>query len=170
MTNPRYTGHEVWNKQRKEEVLLDIEDVTLGHRTKTDPEQPDQWIWSATPVHEPLISHEEFTAAQAGIHTRRQTQPAERSPCTTSAALDAGSDPTLVTGWFTQTTAEITAAQQQLAALASATHAVLTAQQIHDMITALGDMTDRLLAAEPQRKGPIYEEFGFQLEYHGKRG
>ncbi|MEV8563938.1 recombinase family protein [Streptomyces sp. NPDC051917] len=34
LLNPRYTGgHEVWNKQRKEERLLDADDVTLGHRT-----------------------------------------------------------------------------------------------------------------------------------------
>ncbi|GDY46473.1 hypothetical protein SANT12839_073550 [Streptomyces antimycoticus] len=36
LTNPRYTGHEVWNKQRKQEVLLDIDDVTLG----TAPNRP----------------------------------------------------------------------------------------------------------------------------------
>ncbi|KOV68696.1 recombinase family protein, partial [Streptomyces sp. MMG1121] len=33
LLNPRYTGHEVWNKQRKEERLIDVDDVTLGHRT-----------------------------------------------------------------------------------------------------------------------------------------
>ncbi|MFE0019387.1 hypothetical protein [Amycolatopsis sp. NPDC059021] len=32
--NPRYTGHEVWNKQRKQESLIDVEDVALGHETK----------------------------------------------------------------------------------------------------------------------------------------
>ena len=31
LANPRYTGREVWNKQRKDEVLLDIRDVALGH-------------------------------------------------------------------------------------------------------------------------------------------
>ncbi len=34
MFNPRYTGHEVWGKQRKEEVLPDVEDVALGYETK----------------------------------------------------------------------------------------------------------------------------------------
>ena len=34
LTNPRYTGHQVWNKQRRQEVLLDIDDVALGHVTK----------------------------------------------------------------------------------------------------------------------------------------
>ncbi|WP_210587645.1 recombinase family protein [Streptomyces sp. GESEQ-35] len=27
LTNPRYTGHQVWNKQRKDESLIDVEDV-----------------------------------------------------------------------------------------------------------------------------------------------
>ena len=29
--NPRYTGHQVWNRQRKDEVLLDVDDVALGY-------------------------------------------------------------------------------------------------------------------------------------------
>jgi hypothetical protein len=33
LTNPRYTGFEVWNKQRKHERLVDVEDVALGHET-----------------------------------------------------------------------------------------------------------------------------------------
>ncbi|XVQ07380.1 recombinase family protein [Spirillospora sp. CA-255316] len=31
LTNPRYTGRQVWNKQRKREVLIDVHDVALGH-------------------------------------------------------------------------------------------------------------------------------------------
>jgi hypothetical protein len=31
LANPRYTGGQVWNRQRKDEVLLDVQDVTLGH-------------------------------------------------------------------------------------------------------------------------------------------
>jgi hypothetical protein len=34
LANPRYTGRQVWNKQRKDEVLIDVEDVALGHTTK----------------------------------------------------------------------------------------------------------------------------------------
>lgn len=30
LTNPRYTGRQVWNRQRKDEVLLDVEDVISG--------------------------------------------------------------------------------------------------------------------------------------------
>ncbi|GAA2439082.1 recombinase family protein [Streptomyces mauvecolor] len=72
LTNPRYTGHEVWNKQHKEEVLLDIDDVTLGHRTKQTWNTPDQWIWSANPVHDPLITLQDFKAVQTERQTRHQ--------------------------------------------------------------------------------------------------
>ena len=34
LRNPRYTGRQVWNKQRRDEVLLDVEDVAAGHETK----------------------------------------------------------------------------------------------------------------------------------------
>ena len=34
LVNPRYTGHQVWSKQRKDEVLIDVDDVALGHTTK----------------------------------------------------------------------------------------------------------------------------------------
>jgi site-specific DNA recombinase len=34
LANPRYTGFEVWNKQRADEVLLDIDDVAQGRSTK----------------------------------------------------------------------------------------------------------------------------------------
>ncbi len=33
LSNPRYTGYQVWAKQRREEVLLDVEDVSAGHQT-----------------------------------------------------------------------------------------------------------------------------------------
>ncbi len=62
--NPRYTGYEVWNKQRKDEVLVDVDDVALGHVTKMRWNDTDEWIWSAEPTHEPLVSRELFEAVQ----------------------------------------------------------------------------------------------------------
>ncbi len=34
LANPRYTGYQVWNRQRREETLIDIDDVALPHETK----------------------------------------------------------------------------------------------------------------------------------------
>jgi hypothetical protein len=47
LTNPRYTGHQVWNRQRKDEVLVDVEDVALGHETKLRWNSADAWVRSA---------------------------------------------------------------------------------------------------------------------------
>src|SRR5215467_7108112 len=52
LMNPRYTGRQVWNRQRKDEVLLDVNDVALGHTTKMRWNDTGKWIWSDQPVHE----------------------------------------------------------------------------------------------------------------------
>ncbi|MGW1913125.1 recombinase family protein [Streptomyces sp. NPDC002076] len=70
LLNPRYTGHEVWNKQRKEERLLDVDDVTLGHRTHMTHNPPDEWIHSNEPAHEAIISPDLFDAARI-VRTQR---------------------------------------------------------------------------------------------------
>lgn len=77
LTNPRYTGRQVWNKQRKAEILLDIEDVAAGYETKFKRNEPGTWIWSDNIAHEPLVSTEDFEAVQALRLTRRKTNPDE---------------------------------------------------------------------------------------------
>ena len=64
LANPRYTGRQVWNKQRKEEVLLDVHEVALGYETKMRWNDPGAWVWSDTIAHQPLVSVEDFEAAQ----------------------------------------------------------------------------------------------------------
>jgi site-specific DNA recombinase len=79
LANPRYTGREVWNKQRKDEVLLDIHDVALGHTTKMRWNEPGRWIYSDQIVHPPVISAEMFEQVQQLIASRRHvTGPRER--------------------------------------------------------------------------------------------
>ena len=46
LTNPRYTGYQVWNRQRTDEVLLDVENVALGHTAKLRWNQTDKWVCS----------------------------------------------------------------------------------------------------------------------------
>lgn len=78
LQNPRYTGRQVWNRQRRDEVLIDVNDVALGHETKMRWNDRDDWVWSEQPTHEPLVSTEQFEAAQlvfAGAqrsHVRRE--------------------------------------------------------------------------------------------------
>jgi site-specific DNA recombinase len=74
LLNPRYTGYEVWNKQRKVEQLIDVDDVTLGHRTRMTHNPTSQWIRSHEPAHEAIISPELFDAAQAARARRAPTR------------------------------------------------------------------------------------------------
>ena len=65
LCNPRYTGRQVWNKQRKDEILLDVNDVAAGYETRMRWNQLGSWVWSDAIVHEPLIPAADFDAAQA---------------------------------------------------------------------------------------------------------
>lgn len=78
LANPRYTGHQVWNRQRRDEVLIDIEDVGLGHETKMRWNNHAAWVWSERPVHEALIPMETFEVVQTMFGRTRQS--ARRTP------------------------------------------------------------------------------------------
>ena len=65
MRNPRYTGRQVWNKQRKDEILLDVNDVARGYETRLRWNDTGQWVWSETIAQDPLVCAEDFEAAQA---------------------------------------------------------------------------------------------------------
>jgi site-specific DNA recombinase len=64
LMNPRYTGRQVWNRQRKDEVLIDVADVALGHTTKMRWNEAGKWIYSDQVVHPPVIDDETFRQAQ----------------------------------------------------------------------------------------------------------
>ena len=65
LRNPRYTGRQVWNKQRKDEILLDVNDVARGYETRLRWNDTGQWVWSETIAQDPLVGAEDFGAAQA---------------------------------------------------------------------------------------------------------
>lgn len=83
--NPRYTGHQVWARQRKDEDLLDPDDVALGHHTRMRWNAKDDWIWSAEVTHEPLVDADTFNRVQAimAAHVRvarpKTLMPTERA-------------------------------------------------------------------------------------------
>jgi site-specific DNA recombinase len=79
LLNPRYTGRQVWNKQHKQEELLDVNDVTQGHVTKLKWNAEEQWVWSEAVVHEPLIDTETFGKAQAMLSANGRPA-AQRKP------------------------------------------------------------------------------------------
>jgi site-specific DNA recombinase len=75
LTNPRYTGRQVWNKQRKDEVLIDVNDVALGHQTRMRWSDQGAWIWSEEITHPPVIDVGTFQQAQDVLAARG------RGPC-----------------------------------------------------------------------------------------
>ncbi|MFI1733902.1 recombinase family protein [Streptomyces acidicola] len=286
LLNPRYTGYEIWNKQRKEERLLDIDDVTLGHRTTMTHNPNDEWIWSNEPAHDPLITKELFEAAQQARRQRarayqRQERPTRRSgrrayvlrgrmrrtlcgrkmqpspirdhvyyrceykeqeaalypgldhPRTINlredimcraldawiarafaperltatitalsqasiaanaaqsqtpeqtqarraikeceqrlaryqAALDSGADPAVVTQWINDAQHDRKAAEKKLDALPAVTQKKeppLTADQIQEITDRLGDIAQRIQAADADKKEPLYEALGITITY-----
>jgi hypothetical protein len=79
LLNPRYTGRQVWNKQRKDEVLIDVNDVALGHQTRMRWNDTGHWIRSDEPTHQPVISPQTFQQAQ-DILAARGRGPCQHNP------------------------------------------------------------------------------------------
>lgn len=70
LTNPRYTGYQVWNRQRTDEVLLDVENVALGHTAKMRWNPADKWVFSEQQAHPKIIDKEDFERAQTTLAGR----------------------------------------------------------------------------------------------------
>jgi site-specific DNA recombinase len=85
LRNPRYTGRQVWNRQRTDKDLADPADVSLGHKQVQRWNLPDGWVISRNPAHEALVSEAGFIAAQdvsaaRGPAPRGDVRPPERRP------------------------------------------------------------------------------------------
>ena len=74
LQNPRYTGHQVWNRQRTDTELADPGDISLGHKSVQRWNLPDGWVISNRPAHPALVSEADFIAAQ-NINAARGPSP-----------------------------------------------------------------------------------------------
>ncbi|WP_225095351.1 recombinase family protein [Streptomyces sp. CoH27] len=72
LANPRYTGRQVWNRQRTDHDLVDPANTTLGHHDVMRWNTPTDWIISARPAHPALVSEVDFITVQ-NLRTRRET-------------------------------------------------------------------------------------------------
>jgi site-specific DNA recombinase len=70
LANPRYTGRQVWNRQRTDEVLLDVEDVAMGHTSVTRWNPQKDWVVSRDVVHPVIIDPETFDEVQHVLQQR----------------------------------------------------------------------------------------------------
>jgi site-specific DNA recombinase len=64
LENARYTGRQVWNRQRTDSELVDPANVTLGHKSVQRWNLPDGWVISRRHAHPALVSEDDFIAAQ----------------------------------------------------------------------------------------------------------
>ncbi|MFG1610750.1 recombinase family protein [Actinoplanes sp. NPDC049265] len=80
LRNPRYTGRQVWNKQRTDEVLIDVEDIALGHENRHRWNDESEWVWSKGEAHTPLITTDLYQRAQTTIKVRGTNGEQGRAP------------------------------------------------------------------------------------------
>ena len=64
LSNPRYTGFQVWNRQQRHEILIDVHDVAAGHETRMRWNDRDDWVWSSHPTQVALVSLDQWNTAQ----------------------------------------------------------------------------------------------------------
>jgi hypothetical protein len=278
LTNPRYTGRQVWNRQRTDEVLLDVDDVAMGHTNVMRWNSPANWIRSDDLAHEPLIDQDTFDQAQELLKLRRAARgvaherhftrntyvfrgavwcaacqrrmqgqyshgvayyrcrflreyaaankithptnvyvredalvepldgwlatlfaphqlertietltagqmidvpdPAQSrarlviAECDTKlaryrAALEAGADPLLVTGWIAQVRADRDRAEAELCGGARPSRpGRMSRDEIAALVESLGDIVTALTAADPADKAEVYKQLGLRLTYH----
>jgi site-specific DNA recombinase len=64
LANPRYTGRQVWNRQRTDFDLIDPANTGIGHKQVQRWNLPEGWVISRHPAHPALVSEADFIAAQ----------------------------------------------------------------------------------------------------------
>ena len=74
--NPRYTGRQVWNRQRTDRDLVDPANTGLGHRPVQRWNLPEGWVISTRSAHPAIITEADFIAAQDLAARRGQDSPA----------------------------------------------------------------------------------------------
>jgi DNA invertase Pin-like site-specific DNA recombinase len=78
LANPRYTGRQVWNRQRTDHDLIDPANTGLGHRQVQRWNFPEGWVISHRPAHPALVSEADFIAVQEISVPRGPAGPATR--------------------------------------------------------------------------------------------
>ncbi|PWR16386.1 recombinase family protein [Micromonospora sicca] len=81
LANPRYTGRQVWNRQRTDHDGIEPDCTIARHHQIQRWNAAPQWVISRQTAHPPLVTEEQFVAAQA-IHTA--PTPTDGTPRTTS--------------------------------------------------------------------------------------
>ncbi len=78
LANPRYTGRQVWNRQRTDRDLVDPANTGLGYRDVQRWNLPEGWVISRRPAHPAIVSEADYVAAQQASAPRGPVGPATR--------------------------------------------------------------------------------------------
>jgi hypothetical protein len=163
----------VWNKQRKKEHVVDVDDVALGYETKMCWSPTDEWIWSQDLVHEPIVTIETFEAARAMFNASKRSQ--RRTPTQGRTYLLAGGarlvgcgprngDLATVAQWIAEVERKRRSLQTQLGEEVQSDR--LTKSQLRALVEALRDMTRALATADADDKAALYTELGVSFTFH----
>ncbi|QIY76448.1 hypothetical protein HEP84_54060 [Streptomyces sp. RLB1-33] len=109
---------------------------------------------------------ETLTPEQA--QARRTVKECERRLARYQAALEAGTDPAVVTQWINEAQADEETARKKLDTPPAATRmkeTPLTADQIRGITERLGDIAQRVHAVDVEKKSPLYEALGITITY-----
>jgi site-specific DNA recombinase len=74
--NPRYTGRQVWNRQRTDRDPVDPANTGLGHRPVQRWNLPEGWVISTRLAHPAIVTEADFVAAQDRAARRGPGSPA----------------------------------------------------------------------------------------------
>jgi site-specific DNA recombinase len=107
-------------------------------------------------------SQEDAMQAEA----RRQLAECDRKLARHRAALEAGADPAVVTGWIRDVQAARAQAEAQLRRFGQLRARVLNRDRLAEIMRALGGMVSVLADADPARKAKVYAGLGLRLTYH----
>ncbi len=75
LRNARYTGHEVFGRQRRDYDLIDVAALAEGHVRRMRWNDPSAWIWSPEPTHEALVSRDDWARALSATAAVKQRAP-----------------------------------------------------------------------------------------------
>lgn len=138
------------------------EDLVLPHL--------DAWLARKfSPAALPGTIRELDAAAQPGQPKPDRAAQREINDCDAKlaryrAALEAGADPALVTGWINEAQAKRTLSEARLRK--SAGQRRMTREEITSVVTALSDLLHVLEGADPADKAAIYSRLALTLTYH----
>jgi hypothetical protein len=114
-------------------------------------------------------SQRELDLDHAAIRARHQLADCGTKLARHRAALEAGADPAIVTGWI----AEVEAERRRLLAVLnqpiSPPAPRMSRDQISELVGNLGDIIDALREADPADRAEVYRQLGLRLTYHPKQ-